>query len=152
MTIDINRTAPASAEASGHIAAPPQVVWDILTDLENWSQWNAEVTAMDFRGPLAVGSHFTWKGGGATIHSELLEVSPPHRVAWAGRTFPGINAVHVWSFTPDDEGTMVHTAESFDGFVVRLMRSKMRKMLSDTLENGIRMLREAAELRAGTAK
>jgi hypothetical protein len=49
------------------IAAPPEIVWEVLTDFDRWQDWNPEVKSMSFDGPLAPGAMFRWKAGPGTI-------------------------------------------------------------------------------------
>jgi uncharacterized membrane protein len=50
-------------EDSVEIDAPPQLVWDVFSDVERWPEWTASVTslvALDGRG-IAVGKRFAIK-------------------------------------------------------------------------------------------
>jgi hypothetical protein len=42
--------APARSRAEVEIAAPPEVVWDVLTRLRDWPEWNPNVKSMSFDG------------------------------------------------------------------------------------------------------
>lgn len=145
--MDINRNAPATASAENLVHAPLEVVWAVQTGLMEWPLWNPDVTRMDMQGSLVPGAEFRWKAGGASIRSTLREVEPRRRIVWTGRTM-GIDAIHVWNFTEESRGVRVRTEESFDGWIVRLFRSQMRRMLLTSLENGLAALKRESERRA----
>ena len=117
------------------ISAPPEVVWKVLTDLEQWPQWNPDVKSMSFDGPLAPGSEFRWKAGPATIVSTLERVEPPRVVAWRGRTM-NIKALHEWRLEPSDGGTRVETEETYTGLLARLFAGSCRRRLTGRSNKG----------------
>ena len=144
--LDVNRSAPVIGSAEAVIGAPVELVWDVLSDFENWPKWNRSVSKIRLNGPLEVGTSFDWVGGGSKIASRLEEIDRPHRIAWSGRTL-GIRAVHVWSFQAVEQGTSVRTEESFDGLIVRMLPGVMRRMLDKALREGMDALRIEAESR-----
>jgi uncharacterized protein YndB with AHSA1/START domain len=131
------------------IAAPPEVVWEVLTGFEQWPQWNPEVKSMSIDGPVAPGIEFRWKAGPGTIRSTLEQVDPPGYIRWRGRTL-SIKAIHEWRLEPSNGGTRVETDESFSGFLVRLLRGSMQKTLDSSTERGLEHLKREAERRAAT--
>jgi uncharacterized protein YndB with AHSA1/START domain len=141
--------APVRSKRAIDIAAPPDIVWDVLTQLDRWPQWNPDVKSMAFDGPLAPGSEFRWKAGPGTIVSTLEQVEPPRFVRWRGRTM-SIRAIHEWRLEPKDGGTAVETEESFYGLLARLLRGPLQKTLDKSLADGVEHLRREAERRAGT--
>ena len=130
------------------IAAPAEVVWEVLTDFDGWPQWNPEVKSMSWDGPLAPGAMFRWKAGPGTIVSTVEEVDRPRYIRWRGRTLR-ISAMHEWRFKERDGGTHVVTEESFSGFLVRLLRGTLQKQLDRALEEGLGHLKRETERRAG---
>lgn len=76
------------------IAAPPDLVWRILTDFESFPSWNPFM--VEASGELSVGSQLRVKlrppGRKAfTFRPHLMELEPGHRLVWLGRTvFPGV--------------------------------------------------------------
>ncbi|MGD0873100.1 MAG: SRPBCC family protein [Bryobacteraceae bacterium] len=144
--MDSNRDAPAAAASEALIAAPLNLVWSVQTNIGEWNRWNPEVSYVDLRGPLALGTEFRWKSGGTSIVSTIREIEPERRIAWTGRTL-GIRAVHVWTFAEQQGGVLVRTEESFDGLVVRLFAGPMRRMLASSLEKGLHALRTECERR-----
>ncbi len=141
--LNADQNAPVRESADIHIAAPVEVVWEILTDFENWPHWNKTVTKMRVSGPLAAGMVFCWKAG-VNITSTLQEVSPRTRIVWTGRTL-GIKAVHTWSFRPEAGGVRVQTEESFAGLPARIFALSMRRMLRNSLAQGLSHLKLASE-------
>jgi uncharacterized protein YndB with AHSA1/START domain len=135
----VDRNAPALASAEAVLAATPEAVWALLSDIDGWPAWNADVKQARLNGPLAPGSRFTWKAGPGTIHSVLQVVEAPHRIGWTGRTM-GIAAAHVWDIAAGKAGTRVLTEESWDGFIVKLLRGMMRKQLQKSMDAGLRHL------------
>jgi uncharacterized protein YndB with AHSA1/START domain len=131
------------------IAAPPEVVWDVLTGFEQWPNWNPDVKSMSFEGPVAPGSEFRWKAGPGTIVSTLEEVDRPRFIKWRGRTL-SIKAVHDWRFEPSNGGTRVETEESFSGFLARLFRGSLQKTLDRSTESGLEHLKRESERRVAT--
>jgi len=129
------------------VAAPPQVVWEVLTRLENWPNWNADVKSMSFAGPLAPGSEFRWKAGPGTIVSTLERVEAPNYIAWRGRTLT-IDAYHEWWLEPRDGGTQVRTQESFSGLLARLLRGTLQKALDKSFKDALERLKREAERRS----
>jgi uncharacterized protein YndB with AHSA1/START domain len=139
--------APVRSSREIEIAAPPEVVWDVLTRFEDWPQWNLEVKSMSFHGPVTPGSEFRWKAGPGTIVSTLERVEPPRFISWRGRTM-SIKAMHEWHLEPRDGGTHLRTEETFSGLLARLFRGQLQKTLDKSLEEGLEHLKREAERRA----
>jgi uncharacterized protein YndB with AHSA1/START domain len=145
--MEINTDAPAVARGEIEVAAPPEVVWAVLTDIAAWPSWNPDVKSAALDGPLAAGTQFRWKAGPGTITSTLQSVEAPRRIEWTGTTF-GIKAVHVHQFEQQREATIVRSAESWEGLPVRLLRGSMAKTLQKAVDSGLRHLKAEAERRA----
>jgi uncharacterized protein YndB with AHSA1/START domain len=144
--VDVNREAPVVAADEIEVAASRQAVWDVLTDLESWPRWNSDVKSMSIDGPLATGTVFRWKAGPGTITSTIQDVQPPTLITWTGTTF-GIKARHVYRLEPRGDGTLIHTEESYQGLVARLLRGSLQKTLERGLSDGLRSLKAEAERR-----
>jgi hypothetical protein len=128
------------------IAAPPEVVWDVLTAFDRWPTWNPEIKSMSVQEPIVVGSTFRWKAGPSTVTSTIQRLEPPRLIAWSGRTM-GIRAIDVFQLDAHDGTTLVREAESWNGLVARLLRKPLQRTLDRSLENGLRHLKAAAEQR-----
>jgi uncharacterized protein YndB with AHSA1/START domain len=145
--MDVNRAAPVVAADEIEIVASPQAVWDVLTDLESWPRWKSDVKSMSVEGALAKGTVFRWRAGPGTITSTIQDVRPPTLIAWTGTTF-GIKARHVYRLEPRGEGTLVHTEESYEGLVARLLRGSLQNTLEKGLSDGLRSLKAETERRS----
>ena len=139
--------APVTGRAEIQANAPPQVVWEVLTRLDNWPNWNSDVKWMRFGGPLAPGTQFRWKAGPGTIVSTIDRVEPPRYISWHGRTLT-IDAYHEWWLEPRDGGTNVRTEEAFYGLLARLLRGPLQKTLDKSFADALERLKREAERRA----
>lgn len=137
---------PVEGVAEGVIRAPLQAVWDTQLDLARWPSWNAEVESMQVVGEVGLGTEFTWKAGGLTIHSKIIELQPHRRVVWQGEAL-GLSAVHAWDFADTADGVRVRTHERFTGPLAWLLPGTMRKQLDRALVHGIDVLQTASERR-----
>jgi len=144
--IEVSREAPAIGVAETFMKASIETVWQVLSDFEGWPNWNKSVLKIQLNGPVKAGTSFVWVAGGSKIVSKLEEIDAPNRLAWSGKTF-GIRAVHVWKFAQEDEGTYVHTEESFEGLIARLFPGLMKKILAKALDQTIMALKAEAESR-----
>jgi hypothetical protein len=142
----VDEQAPVVGSAEAHVAAPPEVVWDVLAGLEGWPSWNPDVKSVQVEGPVAEGTTFRWKAKPGTIRSRIERLDRPSLIAWTGRML-AIDAVHVWRLEPREGGTFVRTEESFSGLLPRLMRGRLQKALDAALETGVRQLKAEAERR-----
>ncbi|BBZ74232.1 SRPBCC family protein [Mycobacterium paraseoulense] len=79
-------------EDSVEIDAPPQLVWDVFSEVERWPEWTASVTSLIGRdGPtLAVGRRFAIKQPGmAKLVWKVTEIDPGTSWTWVQRS-PGV--------------------------------------------------------------
>jgi uncharacterized protein YndB with AHSA1/START domain len=144
--MEIHDKAPAVARAETQIAADPESVWRLLTDLEKWPTWKHAVRSVALHGSLAPGTLFVWQAGPGTISSTLQEVDPPRAISWTGSTM-GIKAIDTFRLEPRDGGTFVREAESWEGLVARLFAGRLRRTLQASIESGLVDLKAEAERR-----
>jgi hypothetical protein len=142
--IKINENAPVIRSAEIDITAPIEKVWGILTDFENWSNWNKSVTKMEIEGKIKVGTTFKWTANGSKLVSTIEELDPPKRIIWSGKTL-GIKGLHIWEFKNLNGRTHVFTQESFDGLLVKLFKKLFTKILDKSLIQVLSDLRFIAE-------
>ena len=131
------------------IAAPRELVWEVLAAIDRWPSWNPAVRSASLQGSLEKGAEFRWKAGPGTIVSRLEVVEAPGRIAWSGRSM-GIKAFHVHTLDHRDGRTLVRTEESYEGLLARTFSGRLHKMLDESLRNGLQHLKTEAERRATT--
>jgi uncharacterized protein YndB with AHSA1/START domain len=146
--MDIDRSAPATAQGELQIEAAPEVVWDVISDLERWPSWIPDIKSVAVDGPLAPGTVFRWRSRSASLTSTLATVDPPRELGWTGRTM-GIRAVHVFRFEPREGGTLARSAESWDGLLAKLLKGYSRRTLGKGIRDWLALLKAEAERRAG---
>jgi uncharacterized protein YndB with AHSA1/START domain len=142
--MEINKSAPAFARREILIHAPVEMVWRIQTDIENWPQWQPDITFAVLDGDLKEGTTFHWKAQGLGITSRLHTVQPPNRIGWTG-TAPGMSAIHNWTFEARGNDTLVTTEESLAGWLTRLMLLLDKHFLEKSLEASLQRLKKQVE-------
>jgi uncharacterized protein YndB with AHSA1/START domain len=147
--VDIDRSAPATADGEVQISAPVETVWAVIADLSSWATWNSEIKSMAFDGRLEPGSTFRWKSGSASLISTLQVVEAPREIGWTGQTM-GIKAVHVFHFEPMSGGTLARSAESFRGLIPSILKRFSRKTLRRGIDGILTSLKMEAERRAAS--
>jgi uncharacterized protein YndB with AHSA1/START domain len=140
----INIQAPLVARNEIIIQTPPEEVWKILTDIDNWNKWQPGVVRAKLNGPLATHSVFHWKSGGLKITSTLQVVEPNRQIGWTGKAL-GTKARHLWVLKPYKNGTQVMTEESMDGWLAGIIKLVRPGFLEDSLKKTLKNLREKSE-------
>lgn len=142
----INETAPVIASGKIEVAADANTIWEMMTSIDRWPEWNADVASATLHGSFAPGSKFIWRTGGLTITSTISQVDGPRILAWTGRTM-GIKAIHIWLIVEMDKKALVKTEESWEGVLPRMLPNLMQKMLKRSIDSGLLHLKAEAERR-----
>ena len=105
-------------ERSIDIAAPPEHVWAIFSDVERWHEWTPSVTSVTMLdpGPLRLGSHarvIQPRLGPATF--EVTEFNPGRNFTWKTAS-GGVTAIASHLVEPAPTGTRVTISLDFTGF------------------------------------
>lgn len=140
----INNEAPVVQKNEIDINATPEKIWKILTNIENWDEWNNRIKKPILLEELKAGTTFSWKTGGSKINSRVHTVLPKKEFGWTGKTF-GATAIHNWYLEPNENGTKVRVEESMEGWIINLMKNKMNEKLAGDLEYWLEQLKEESE-------
>lgn len=112
------------------IDASPQVVWEILIDLDQYSDWNPFIVSS--AGNVSVDERLTNRlqppGGKAMKFRPTVTVVETHRTfEWLGRLgLPGIfDGRHRFELEATPEGTHLTHSEQFSGVLVRLLKKSV---------------------------
>jgi hypothetical protein len=131
------------------IGAPPERVWDLLTDFESFPEWNPFLREAE--GERTVGSQLTVRiappGGKAmTFRPKVIAVEPNRELRWLGRVvIPGLaDGEHIFSLEPIGEGRtrFVHR-EEFRGPLWAAMKGTLKRT-----EEGFNAMNAALKSRA----
>ncbi len=133
------------------INATPQKVWAILTDFENYPNWNPFIKLI--KGQVTVGNTITArmeppKASGMTFKPKILAFETNKEFCWLGHLlFPGLfDGEHKFELIDNKNGTTTFMqSEKFKGILVLLFL----KMLDHNTKNGFilmnQKLKELAE-------
>lgn len=115
-----------TVEASIEIAAPPERVWEAISDLESFSRWNPFMTRA--AGELVVGAQLSITieppgGKPMNFKPKVLEVERNRRLRWIGRLLlPGLfDGEHLLEVEPvDGDRARFTQSERFSGILTWL--------------------------------
>jgi len=143
--MDIDTAAPVIVRRRIIIDASPETVWGVHTGLAAWPAWNPDIDRVDAPDRLEVGSTFHWLTHGLEVTSTVYEILPGERIVWGGPA-QGITGIHVWIFTPHENGTTeVTTEESWSGQPVDAQRAELQLALDNSLQSWLDNLKLASE-------
>ncbi len=152
MKVSVNRSAPILVNQSIDIAAPVQVVWEVLSGIEEWPDWQEPVTKSEIRGTLQEGVIFVWKADGLRFRSRIHTLQDPVLMGWTGTTF-GAQAVHNWQLedngSTDSPLTTVRVEESLQGVFPLLFAKSMSGDLEKGMTEQLEALKKTAEEQYG---
>jgi hypothetical protein len=142
--MEINHQAPLVARREIFIQASPEIVWKIHTAVNDWCQWHPGIDSAKLEGPLATGSSFQWKSGGLTITSTVQIVEPNQQIGWTGKAL-GTRARHIWMLRGHNDGTILTTEESMEGWLISILKFIMPNFLERSLDTWLQSLKIEAE-------
>ena len=131
------------------IDAPTEVVWQVLTDLDHYPEWNPFITSADGRpevGEKLVNRMEPPGGRAVTFKPEVTAVEDGKTFEWLGTLgFSGVfDGRHRFDVEASPTGTKVTQSESFDGVLVR----PLRKSLDTQTKAGFEAMNSALKARA----
>jgi uncharacterized membrane protein len=144
MNIPINENAPVKSKGQIEIEAPIDSVWETLTDIKNWTNWQKDVTRTVVQGEIKQGTQFDWKAGGLSFKSKIHTSNPKSQFGWTGTTI-GASAIHNWFFEAKGNITVVRVEESLQGVFPGLFTSYFKKNLDSGVIKNLKELKSASE-------
>lgn len=103
------------------VKARPEVVWKLLVDAENWSNYfppEDQVKILGGESELAIDTEFTRVTVGFPMSLKVTECEPFRRLSWetvVDDDETGSTAYHGWVITPTQAGCHVLTEETQQG-------------------------------------
>ena len=146
--MEINEGAPAVARGEIEVAASPEFVWSVLTDIANWPSWNPDVKVRVDRGPgCAAGTEFRWKAGPGTINSAFQTVEPLTASTGRERRSASRRSTSIDSNSRTARRSLDRRSHGMASSV-RLLRRSMAKSLQKAIDSGLQHLKIEAERQA----
>jgi len=108
------------------INASVRKIFEIVADIQQWPEWQSDVSRTSVSGSIGVGTTFKWKAGGLSIRSRLHTFSPSSEIGWTGR-IAWITAVHNWTFLEENGRTRVIVEETLKGLGSSFMLPGLKK-------------------------
>jgi protein-S-isoprenylcysteine O-methyltransferase Ste14 len=141
----------AVVRAEVHIAAPPAVVWQVLTDTAHYDEWNAFTPRVE--GALAVGNqirlHVRLVPGRRlrTQAQRVTELASPRKVRWETKVLSQrtLRAERTQTLTAEEGGTYYVTEDHFSGTLVPLVMRMYKKDLERGFADMVAGLKARAE-------
>jgi hypothetical protein len=150
MKTNIKLNAPVVTSKQIFVNSSPEIVWEALTQIRNWKQWNTAVQQVDPIEMVSENLTFKWKANGipftSTIHTLNKE---DYLLGWTGKTI-GVHAIHNWKLQSQNGATLVYTEESLDGILPKLFRKKFQETLTHTIANNLNDLKTFCEKKASS--
>ncbi|WP_214020031.1 SRPBCC domain-containing protein [Methanoculleus sp.] len=105
------------------IAAPPAVVWQVLTDFAAYPDWNPFILSIE--GKPWVGTRLTVEirppgRKSMRFRPKMLRVAKDHELRWIGRVLIAglFDGEHRFTIIPEGDGSLFVQAEVFTGLLV----------------------------------
>lgn len=140
----INSNAPVKCSKTVTVNASIEQVWEALTDINNWTMWQTDISKSVLHGDLKPETTFEWRSGGAKIRSTIHTVEMFNHFGWTGRSF-GMAAIHNWTLREANGKTTVSVDESMEGFIARLLQRSLNGNLEKGMQNWLTLLKQECE-------
>jgi len=135
------------------IAAPPEQVWAVLTDLEDYDRWNPVLRKMRGRCEPGATIRFVVAGGPAPvpISAEIVVVEPARELRWVGPPQPWLRKLvsgsHWFRLEPTEHGTRLEHGETFRGAALPARWGRFERWLGARYDAVNEALRREVEAR-----
>jgi uncharacterized protein YndB with AHSA1/START domain len=141
---------PYAFEISVDIAAPPQRVWQVMTDVERWPEWTASVTSVRRldSGGLRVGSRARIKQPKfLPAIWQVTQLDSGRSFAWNMRS-PGVRATGIHQVKPTSNGSRATLAVVYDGVLAPVVATLLGGVTNRFLALEAAGLRKRSEAKA----
>lgn len=135
------------------IAAPPERVWEVVTDLASYADWNPVMRWMKGDARLDGTLRFRIDIGGLpplVLSARVCAYTPLRELAWTGGPAAVFNGMHYLRLAPVDGGrTLLVHGEDFRG---ALVRGTFRRFVLPRITQSYDEMNRAIATRAASAR
>jgi len=104
------------ATAVTRISAPVWDVWRVIVAFDQYAQWHPALSFDAMPEQVVIGAEIPAHVSGRDVTMRIVEVQPPHRLAWEAGSLDAILGRHSFVLTPRPDGsTDVTDSEEFLG-------------------------------------
>src|SRR5690606_24984385 len=129
----INYFAPIKVEKSIVINADIEKIWRVLTNIDNWSTWNSDISISKIKGELQIAGSFHLKSG-ITLKSKIHTTNPYSEFGWTSRNL-GVYVISNWRLVEIDDQTKVYVQKSMDGVFSVILCAYFERILRMRISN-----------------
>lgn len=132
------------------VSASPQKVWEVLTDFDNYPNWNPFIKSI--QGQPKVGEKITVRleppdAKGITMTPKVLAFEVNKQFRWIGNfVLPGLfDGEHIFELIDNKDGTTLFVQrENFNGVLVGMFK----KMLDNNTKRGFEMMNQQLKVQS----
>lgn len=114
------------------IDAPAAIVWEVLTDLASWPEWDPYCERIEAKAGLALGAKlkaFTKLSPGRGFSLEVTTLEPGHRMVWTGGMPLGLfTGRRTYLLAAHGQRTHFEMCEVFSGPMLKLIAKSIPDM------------------------
>lgn len=128
------------------IAASPEKVWKVLTDFDQYPNWNPFISSAT--GNFVVGQSIEINAGGMKFKPTVLAFDEHKELRWLGKLlFSGVfDGEHSFQIIDNNDGTVTFNhEEKFSGLLVGMFAKKLDTDTKQGFEQMNQKLKELAE-------
>lgn len=141
---DIDKNAPLICRTTILIDSSIEVVWQTISDVNNWSEWQRDITYSKIEVPFQSGAQFKWASKRLGIKTELHTVNPVKEFGWIGRAV-GCKGIHNWHFERKDNKTEVVVIQSLTGIPARILKRTLNRIFTTRSNRWLLALKKECE-------
>ena len=132
------------------LAAPPEKVWEAITDPETYAKWNSSHVAFPDGPPdLTAGATYreqmTVMGMPSEVNWTVSEVEDGKRVVLEGIGAMGVKVRNGYALEPDGDGTAVTFESEFSGDAIAAMEAPLEAAASSAGDEAMKKLQGLVE-------
>ncbi|CAN5189374.1 hypothetical protein BH09BAC4_BH09BAC4_31210 [soil metagenome] len=143
---EINPYSPVHLIETVLINATPQQVWVVMTGVDNWPDWQPNITRATLAGDLSAGSAFTITNAGDDINATFHTVTPYHFFGWESH-YEGLAVTHNWTLVEQDGQTLVQDEEGMEGAFAEANKASIQASIETSKPAWLGYLKREVERR-----